>query len=168
MKIKLAVFDVDGVLTDGTISYTADGETLKTFHAHDGFGLNLLMKAGIAVGVISGRESAPLERRMADLNIRRLYMGCRDKVAALEEMCRDIDCDLSEIAYMGDDLIDYKAMQAVGMKLAPANAVADIKTIADHITQASGGAGAVREAAEYLLLRAGIKPLDIASGVFKQ
>ncbi len=168
MEIKLAIFDVDGVLTDGRISYTADGETIKVFHAHDGFGINMLMKAGIKVGVISGRGSKPLERRMADLGVRHVYLKCKDKVSAMQEICDDVGCAMTQVSYMGDDLIDYEAMNAVGLKLAPANAVADIKLIADHITQARGGNGAVREAAEYLLLRANIKPLDLVGKVFKQ
>ncbi len=165
---KMLILDVDGVLTDGTLYYSAEAEALKAFNAHDGYGLALCMKAGIKVAIISGRTSAPLERRLDDLHIHRRYLGCKDKAAAIKDIANDTGIDPSDMAFMGDDLLDWPAMQLAGLKIAPANAVAAIRERADLVTKASGGKGAVREAVEYILGQAGIDILALANGGLSQ
>ncbi len=155
MSAKLFVLDVDGVLTDGTIMYTANGEDLKVFHAHDGLGLKLLQKLGVEIAVISGRTSAPLERRLDDLGIIRRVLKCANKIDALEHMAADLGVKLSDVTFMGDDLIDIAAMEACGYSIAPANAVESVRIIANHTTKKQGGHGAVREACEHLAFRMG-------------
>ena len=112
MDIKLLALDVDGVLTDGTILYTSNGEDIKAFHAHDGLGLKLLNKLGVEIAVISGRQSAPLTKRLDDLGIYHRRLNCKDKVAALEDICDELGITLKGVAFMGDDLVDLAAMQA--------------------------------------------------------
>jgi 3-deoxy-D-manno-octulosonate 8-phosphate phosphatase (KDO 8-P phosphatase) len=150
VSVRLFALDVDGVLTDGTMLYSADGEVLKAFHAHDGLGLVLLRKLGVEIAVISGRDSAPLNTRLDELGIRHRRLKCSDKVTALKDICDDLDIALSDTAFMGDDLIDLAVMEAAGLAIAPANAVAAAKAAAGYVTEASGGQGAVREACEYL------------------
>ncbi|MEX0300230.1 MAG: KdsC family phosphatase [Kordiimonas sp.] len=167
MPIKLFVLDVDGVMTDGCIHYTAEGEEVKVFHAHDGLGLKLLHTLGVELAVISGRESAPLSRRLDDLGIQRRRLKCADKISALQEMCDELDISLSEVAFMGDDLIDLTAMQASGYALAPINAVDTVKDNADWISTKVGGHGAVREACEHLAKQMG-KSLEEAAAYVKK
>lgn len=161
MSIRLLVLDVDGVMTDGTILYTAEGEEMKAFNAQDGLGLKLLGKAGVEIAVISGRESAPLVRRLDDLGIFHRHLKCADKVAALTSICADVGCGPEDAAFMGDDLIDLKAMMAAGYALAPANAVDDVKAVANHVTTRAGGQGAVREACEHIAATLDISLADI-------
>ena len=153
--IRLLALDVDGVLTDGTLHYGADGEVLKVFHVEDGLGLKLLHRLGIEVAVISGRSSPALAARLDDLGIRRRRLGVSDKVAALRDICDDDGWTLDETAFMGDDLVDLAAMRAAGYAIAPANAVADVRLVADFVTRRSGGQGAVRDACAHLAERAG-------------
>ncbi|PCI59475.1 MAG: 3-deoxy-D-manno-octulosonate 8-phosphate phosphatase [Kordiimonadales bacterium] len=155
MSVRLFALDVDGVLTDGTIFYGAGGEELKAFNAHDGLGLTLLQKLGVEIAVISGRSSAPLVRRLEDLGIRHQRLACKDKVAALEDICADIGLTLADTVFMGDDLIDLAAMEACSYAIAPANAVDAVRMAADMVCKKSGGQGAVREACENLALRMG-------------
>ncbi|WP_417451256.1 KdsC family phosphatase [Kordiimonas sp.] len=150
MPVRLLALDVDGVLTDGTLYYTAHGEEMKAFHAHDGLGLKLLHKLGVEVAVISGRKSAALEKRLDDLGITHRRLRCADKVTALAELAAELALPLEDVAFMGDDLIDMGAMQASGYALAPGNAVEAVKAIADYVSPHSGGQGAVRDACEHL------------------
>jgi 3-deoxy-D-manno-octulosonate 8-phosphate phosphatase (KDO 8-P phosphatase) len=157
MAIRLLALDVDGVMTDGTIIYSEHGEHLKAFHAQDGMGIKFLRKAGVEIAVISGRNSAPLNTRLDDLGITLRRLKCSNKTLALQELCRDVGCSLDEAAFMGDDLIDFYVMQAAGYCMAPANAVKEIRDIADYVTAASGGHGAVREACEHVADKLGVK-----------
>lgn len=161
-KVKLLALDVDGVLTDGTLYYTADGEEMKAFNAQDGLGMKLLSKVGVELAVISGRKSAALERRLKDLGIYHVRLKCTDKVAALEDICADTGADLASTAFMGDDLIDLAAMKACGYAIAPANAVGAVQDVADFVTGREGGAGAVREACEHLAELLGTSLTDMA------
>lgn len=154
--IKLLALDVDGVMTDGSIVYSADGETQKVFHVQDGLGIKCLMKSGVQVVVISGRESAPLARRLDDLGIRRSRLNCKDKIIALTDICDELSLSLADCAFMGDDWIDLKVMQAVGLALAPSNAVAEVKAIAHWVSDKAGGAGAVRQACEFIAEKNGV------------
>jgi len=155
MTIRLLALDVDGVLTDGTLYYTANGEEAKAFHAHDGLGLKLLHKLGVEIAVISGRKSAALERRLDDLGITHRRLRCADKVTALAELAAELALPLDEVAFMGDDLIDLGAMRASGYALAPANAVEDVKAISDYVSPHAGGYGAVRDVCEHLAHKLG-------------
>ncbi|WP_417459209.1 KdsC family phosphatase [Kordiimonas sp.] len=167
MATRLFVLDVDGVLTDGRLYYTAHGEESKAFHAHDGLGLKLLHKLGVELAVISGRTSGPLERRLDDLGITHRRLRCADKVKALAELCSELDIPLTDVAFMGDDLIDMGAMAASGYAIAPANAVEDVKALAHFVTSRAGGMGAVREACEHLAGQLGSSLRAAAEGETK-
>ena len=156
MKIQCLLLDVDGVLTDGKLIYTSSGEEMKAFNAQDGLGLALARRSGLRLGIITGRTSPMVERRARELNFDFLRMGSSNKSEAIRELMKETGIDASAIAYMGDDLNDLGAFAMVGLAIAPANAVTDVKNRADYITQASGGCGAVREAVEYILKREGV------------
>jgi 3-deoxy-D-manno-octulosonate 8-phosphate phosphatase (KDO 8-P phosphatase) len=150
-RIRLLVLDVDGVLTDGALSYSASGEETKRFHVHDGFALVAALKAGLQVAVLSGRASAAVTRRMAELGVVEVHQGVADKVSVLDSLRDRLGLAEREVAVMGDDLPDLAAMHRAGMALAPANAVAEVKRAAHWIARRRGGDGAVREAVEMLL-----------------
>ena len=164
MTVRLLALDVDGVLTDGTLHYTENGEEMKAFHAHDGLGLKLLQKLGVEVAVISGRKSAALEKRLDDLGITHRRLRCADKITALAELAAELALPLSEVAFMGDDLIDLHAMRAAGYALAPANAVEDVKAISDYVSPHGGGRGAVRDACEHIAHKLGTSLLAVMDG----
>lgn len=161
-KVKLLVLDVDGVLTDGTLYYTAGGEEIKAFNAQDGLGMKLLSKLGVELAVISGRKSAALEKRLKDLGVYHVRLKCTDKVSALEDICADAGVSLSSTAFMGDDLIDLAAMKACGYAVAPENAVGAVQDAAHFVTSRQGGSGAVREACEHLAELLGTSLTDVA------
>lgn len=163
MSIKLLALDVDGVMTDGTILYTEQGEEMKAFNAHDGLGMKYLRKAGVEIVVVSGRRSKPLERRLDDLGIRRRRLKCVDKTAALSDICDELGLSLADCAFMGDDLIDMDVMRKVGYSMAPSSAVQDVKDIADWISVAEGGRGAVREACDHIASKIGVKLADLVN-----
>lgn len=163
MPIKLLALDVDGVMTDGTILYTEQGEEMKAFNAHDGLGMKYLRKAGVEVVVISGRQSKPLERRLDDLGIRRRRLKCVDKTAALTDICDELGLSLADCAFMGDDLIDMDVMRRVGYALAPISAVQDVKDVADWVSDREGGRGAVREACDHIASKIGVKLADLVN-----
>ncbi len=163
MPIKLLALDVGGVMTDGTILYTEQGEEMKAFNAHDGLGMKYLRKAGVEIVVISGRQSKPLERRLDDLGIRRRRLKCVDKTAALSDICDELGLSLADCAFMGDDLIDIDVMRRVGYAMAPSSAVQDVKDIADWVSAAEGGRGAVREACDHIASKIGVKLADLVN-----
>lgn len=150
-KIRLAVFDVDGVMTDGQISYTSDGAEIKSFHSHDGLGLKALRQYGIEVAVITARRSNIVERRMGELGIAYLLQGRKDKSRALDELLTELKLDENQTAYTGDDMVDWPAMGRCGLKCAPADAHHRILDRADYRCEHAGGAGAVREVCELIL-----------------
>jgi 3-deoxy-D-manno-octulosonate 8-phosphate phosphatase (KDO 8-P phosphatase) len=149
--IKLMLFDVDGVLTDGGIIYNDNGEETKVFNVKDGLGMRLLMRAGIQVGIVTGRTSQALAHRCRNLGITLLYQGVRDKKALLNEIVETTGFDFDEIAFMGDDLPDLPIMRKVGFSVAVANAHEYVIKEADVVTRANGGDGAVREICENIL-----------------
>ncbi len=156
--IRLVAFDVDGVFTDGRFYLSDDGVESKAFNTQDGFGIRQLVNAGIAVAVISGRQSGAVERRMAELGVSYVIQGCRDKVAALGEIIGDLGITMEQCAYVGDDVPDLPLLNEVGYSIAVANAVAEVKQQCDHTTTAGGGRGAVREVCELVrVARAGTK-----------
>ncbi len=150
-KIRLVVLDVDGVLTDGRLTYDSNGLESKSFSIKDGLGIKLLQKHGIAVAIITGRVSAMVDRRAKELGIDILIQGREDKLSALEELIAEHEIDLDHCAYMGDDLPDLAAIVSVGFGTCPADAVPAVRDRAHWASQFCGGAGAVRELADYLL-----------------
>lgn len=150
-KIKLIIFDVDGVLTDGKLIFSANGELFKSFHAQDGLGISLLHKARIKTAIITGRTSDIVKFRSEELKITDVYQGAKNKVNAFEELKKKYALEFDEIAYVGDDLIDLPIMIKVGLACAVHNAVAEVKNIAHYASKADGGNGAVREIAEFIL-----------------
>lgn len=163
-ETRLLVLDVDGVLTDGTIYYSGEGESLKAFNAHDGYGLKLLMKAGVQVAIISGRTSAPLVRRVHDLGITNVRLASRDKAQSMYDLAGETGIDFRYMAFMGDDLLDLPAIRLAGRCFAPANAVPQIREIADVVTTSIGGRGAVREICDMLIKEAGHDIMTLAQG----
>jgi 3-deoxy-D-manno-octulosonate 8-phosphate phosphatase (KDO 8-P phosphatase) len=149
--IKLMLFDVDGVLTDGNIIYNDNGKEIKVFNVKDGLGIRLLMKAGIQVGIITGRSSQALTHRCQNLGITLVYQGVRDKEALLNEIVEKTGFHFQEIAFMGDDLPDLHIMRKVGLSIAVADAHEYVIKEADMVTHANGGGGAVREVCEKIL-----------------
>ena len=153
---RLLLLDVDGVLTDGSITYTDSGEQVKTFLSSDGLGIRLLMDAGIQVGIVTGRASDALRHRCDNLKISLLFDGIGDKAAALDEISKDTGIPKAKIAFVGDDLIDLPAMKRVGLAVSVANACKEVKGNSDMTTKASGGRGAVREVCEAILKSKGL------------
>lgn len=149
--IRLLALDVDGVLTDGRLWYTDDGGEIKAFHAHDGAGLKRLMAEGVAVAIISARESPIVARRARELGITHLHQGVADKGRCLAGVAETTEIKPAFCAFMGDDEADLPAFALAGLRIAPANAVVRVRDEADWCTQAAGGRGAVREACERLL-----------------
>ncbi len=150
-SIRVAVFDVDGVMTDGRLYRDDTGREIKAFHSRDGLGLKALMQNGIEVAVLTARRSTLVEARMRELGIAQLLQGREDKGAAFAELLHGFGATAEQAAYMGDDLVDWPAMRHAGVKLCPADADGWIRAQADYVTQSAGGRGAVREAAELLL-----------------
>ena len=150
-KIKLLALDVDGVLTDGTIYISPAGEVFKGFNAKDGMGISCALRSGLQIAVITGRQSPIVERRCEELGITLLQQGVKDKRLALQQMAQKLGLVREEIAYMGDDLNDIPAFKASGLNLVPADAAIEVMAVADIITKASGGRGAVREAITMIL-----------------
>jgi len=153
--IRVAFFDVDGVLTDGGLYISADGETLKRFNTLDGHGLKLLEKAGITPAVITGRDSKPLRLRLESLGVRHVRYGTEDKRPAAEEILSELGLQWSEAAAIGDDWPDLPVMRRCAFACAPANAHAEALAAASYATQARGGEGAAREFCDLLLVASG-------------
>jgi 3-deoxy-D-manno-octulosonate 8-phosphate phosphatase (KDO 8-P phosphatase) len=150
-KIELLLLDVDGVLTDGHLYFSARGEALKVFHVRDGHGIKLLMESGVAVAAVSGRRSAAVAARLRELKVRHVVQGCGDKVAALRELTARLDIDPLACACMVDETADLPLMAAVGLAAAVADAHPLVLSAAHWISAAAGGHGAVRELCDALL-----------------
>ena len=153
--IRVAFFDVDGVLTDGGLYFTESGETIKRFHTLDGHGLKLLQRAGITPVVITGRDSKPLRVRLAALGITHAHFGTEDKRPAAEQTLRELGLDWAQSAAMGDDWPDLPVMRRCAVACAPVNAHTQVKAVAHYVTQVGGGHGAVREFCDLLLVASG-------------
>jgi 3-deoxy-D-manno-octulosonate 8-phosphate phosphatase (KDO 8-P phosphatase) len=164
--VKLAFFDIDGVLTDGGVYFTEHGETLKRFSILDGYGLKLLRRVGITPAVITGRDSKPLRVRLEALGIVHVRYGTEDKLPAAEAMRAELGFDWSQVAAIGDDWPDLPVLTRAACAAAPANAHAEVRAIAHYVTQARGGAGAAREFCDLLLTAGGHygRLLDAARG----
>jgi len=153
-KIRLLLLDVDGVMTDGRIIYDDRGGETKAFDVRDGHGLKLLQRAGIRVGIITGRQSPVVDRRASELGIELVYQGAKDKLLPFREILAKTGLTADAVAYVGDDLPDLPVLRRVGFAVTVADAMAELKPHVHYITHAPGGRGAVREICD-LLLQAG-------------
>jgi 3-deoxy-D-manno-octulosonate 8-phosphate phosphatase (KDO 8-P phosphatase) len=153
--VRVAFFDVDGVLTDGGLYLSHEGEPLKRFNILDGLGLKLVAQAGITPVVITGRDSPALRARLAALSVTHAYFGTERKLAAAEDTLKQLGLQWSDAAAMGDDWPDLPVMTRAAFACAPPNAHAEVKAIAHHVTQAAGGHGAAREFCDVLLVASG-------------
>jgi len=152
-RIRLLLFDVDGVLTDGAVVMHADGSESKGFHIRDGAAIVWAQRAGLTVGLLSARSSGATAHRAAQLAVRIVAQGVASKLAAYEQIARDARVDDAAVAYMGDDLLDLPVLARVGFSAAPADAAQEVRERVDWVSAAGGGRGAVRELIE-LVLRA--------------
>ena len=150
-KIKLLLLDLDGVLTDGGIIIDGDGDEFKRFDVRDGHGIRLLQRAGIRLGIISGRSAKAARYRARDLDVELFFQGVADKLAVYEKIKRMTRLKDAEIAYVGDDMVDLPVLRRVGLAVAVNDGWADLKRYAHYTTRLQGGRGAVREVIELLL-----------------
>jgi 3-deoxy-D-manno-octulosonate 8-phosphate phosphatase (KDO 8-P phosphatase) len=150
-RIKLLLMDCDGVLTDGRLWLTSDGDEQKAFHARDGQGISLLHRAGLRTGIITGRTSSAVDRRAQDLKMSYVRQYAKDKIKALDEILADAGVARDECAYIGDDVADIPVMRRVGFAVAVSDAVEETKQAAHYLTQLKGGQGAVREVCDLIL-----------------
>jgi 3-deoxy-D-manno-octulosonate 8-phosphate phosphatase (KDO 8-P phosphatase) len=150
-NIRMVVLDVDGVMTDGRVLLLPDGQEVKFFSIHDGFGIVCAMKAGIRIGIISGRSSPSLKIRCDELNIKDVYMEKMDKLPVLEQIIKEHNLTYDQIAFIGDDVPDLPVLEKVGLSAAPSNAHEWVKSRVDLVLTKTGGDGAVREFLDLLL-----------------
>jgi 3-deoxy-D-manno-octulosonate 8-phosphate phosphatase (KDO 8-P phosphatase) len=153
--IKLLVMDVDGVLTDGTVIISGDGSEGKSFNLLDGLGIRMWRRTGLKVAFLSGRFSEATKYRAEQLEVDYCVQDCFEKLPTLKKLLKDMDFSAKETAYIGDDLLDLPVIRYVGFGAAVANAVDEVKDVADYITTRRGGDGAVREVIEYILKTGG-------------
>jgi 3-deoxy-D-manno-octulosonate 8-phosphate phosphatase (KDO 8-P phosphatase) len=144
-KIKMVVFDVDGVMTDGSITYDENGVEYKTFNVKDGQGIVRITKEGIITAIITARNNATVKHRFENLGMSRLFMGQKDKMIAMKQLLEEYNLDLSQVAYMGDDLPDICVLKEVGLASCPNDAIDEVKELCHFISSKNGGRGAVRE-----------------------
>ena len=150
-NIRVAIFDVDGVLTDGTLYYTDSGKEMKAFSVHDGHGMRMLRESGVALAIISSRSSHSVEARARNLGIELLFQGAADKLAAFSELLGRCGTGAEACAYVGDDLVDLPVMKRCGLAVAVPDAPALVRRQAQYVTRARGGRGAAREFCEIIL-----------------
>lgn len=150
-KIRLVAFDVDGVLTDGSIIYGEQGEACKFFNVKDGYGIKQLNEVGYTTAIITGRESKLVEQRAQELGIHYVFQSVKDKLAILNELCKELSIDFESVAYMGDDLPDLSILEVVGVKACPSDAVGPVLNLCNFISRHPGGRGAVRDLCDNLL-----------------
>ena len=155
LGLKAVIFDVDGVLTDGSLYIGEHGEAFKAFHALDGHGLKLLAQGGIAPMIITGRDSLAVRRRVADLGLQHMRFGVADKLAAANELLQTLAIEWADVAVMGDDWPDLPLFAHAAFACAPPNAHAEVRAVAHHVTSARGGQGAAREFCDLLLMASG-------------
>lgn len=150
-KIKVVLTDVDGILTDGKLYYGPEGELHKGFHSRDGFAIKRLMNAGIQVGILTGRKSLAVEKRMQELGIEHVFTNLSDKLPVYEQLLTELGVSDQQVAYLGDDTPDVTVLQRVGLSITVSDAPSDIKNMVDWCLTTAGGEGAIREVADLLL-----------------
>jgi len=161
--IRMILLDVDGVLTDGGITYGGPDLEMKRFDIQDGMGISLAVKAGLTVGILTGRVSPMVERRARELSIRVIKQGFQNKLEGWNQILREEKLEPSQVACIGDDVQDLPVLWRAGLSAAPANAVAEVRSEVDYVCRRSGGHGAVRELIDLLLAEKGMKAEVIAS-----
>jgi 3-deoxy-D-manno-octulosonate 8-phosphate phosphatase (KDO 8-P phosphatase) len=154
-RLKLMIFDVDGVMTDGSLYFTDAGTEIKVFNARDGHGLRMLLAEGMTLAIITGRRAECVAWRMKNLGIEHVYQGIGDKRAAFHELIAKLDVKACEAGFMGDDVIDLEVMAACGFSAAPADCHELNRQRADYVSSRPGGRGAVREVCEFILMAQG-------------
>jgi 3-deoxy-D-manno-octulosonate 8-phosphate phosphatase (KDO 8-P phosphatase) len=154
-QIRLIIFDVDGVLCSGDITYVDNGDEIKTFDVQDGMGITLARMAGLKTGIITGRKSKVIDRRAEELKIDILSQGSFDKLEPYLKIKQQVNLEDTQICYIGDDLLDLAILNRVGFSVAVANAREEVKAVCDYITVCKGGRGAVREVIDLILKRQG-------------
>jgi len=154
-QIKMILFDVDGVLSNGAITYLDDGTEIKSFHVQDGMGITLARMAGLKTGIITGRESQTVKKRADELKIDVLSQGSFNKLEPYLNISKQFSVTDEEICYIGDDILDIPVLDRVGFSVAVANAREEVKAICDYVTVLRGGNGAVREVIDLILKRQG-------------
>ncbi len=150
-QVKLVIFDVDGVLTDGSLYLGDDGQEYKAFHSKDGHGMVMLQQTGILIGIITGRTSEVVKKRMQSLGVKHVFQGQKDKLPAYEQLKQQLGLSDEQIAYVGDDVVDLPVMTRTGLSIAVQDAHEMAKQHAHWITPANGGRGAAREVCELLM-----------------
>jgi 3-deoxy-D-manno-octulosonate 8-phosphate phosphatase (KDO 8-P phosphatase) len=150
-RVRLMIFDVDGILTDGSLHYGPDGEAIKTFNVLDGHGIKLLQQSGVATAIISARKSAIVARRAADLGIRHLHQGVHDKRVAFEQLLAETNLAATACGFIGDDVIDLPVLLRAGFAASVPNAHPEVRARVHYVTQAAGGRGAARELCDFIL-----------------
>ena len=155
-NIELVIFDIDGVMTDGSLFFGDDGQEYKAFNSFDGHGLRMLQECGVKVAIITGRQSNVVKHRMNDLGVSLLYQGYRDKTPAFEMLLKEVNLGRDQITYVGDDVVDLPIMSQLDFAIAVQNAHPFVKQHAHWITERNGGRGAVRDVCEFILEAKGL------------
>ncbi|WP_227470304.1 HAD family hydrolase [Massilia sp. YMA4] len=155
-NVRLMIFDVDGVLTDGSLHYGADGEALKTFNVQDGLGIKLLQEGGIRTAIISARRSPQVTARAKDLGIEFVHQGGHDKLTPFNALVAQLGLSNEQVGFIGDDIVDLPILSRVGFAVGVPNARPEVMTRVHHVTQNGGGRGAVRELCEFVLRAQGL------------
>lgn len=149
--VRLMIFDVDGILTDGSLHYGPDGEVIKTFNVLDGHGIKLLQQSGVATAIISARKSAIVSKRASDLGITHVYQGVHDKRTAFEQLLQQTGISPEQCGFIGDDVIDLPILLRVGFAVSVPNGHPEVRKRVHYVTQATGGRGAAREVCDFIL-----------------
>lgn len=150
-RVRLMIFDVDGILTDGSLHYGPDGESIKTFNVLDGHGIKMLQQSGVMTAIISARKSPIVARRAADLGIAHLFQGVHDKRTAFEQLLSDTGTSAESCGFVGDDVIDLPILTRVGFAASVPNAHAEVRSRVHYVTEAAGGRGAARELCDFIM-----------------
>ena len=161
-RIKLIVFDVDGVMTDGSLYLGDDGQEYKAFNSLDGHGMKMLKRSGVELAIITGRTSMVVSKRAANLGVAHLYQGVEDKLEAWLKLRAELGLTAEECAFMGDDVVDLPAMRRSGLAISVPAAPAAVRQYAHYVTTLGGGRGAVREACEAIMLAQGTLDAQLA------
>ena len=162
-RVRLVIFDVDGVLTDGSLFVGDDGQEYKAFNSRDGHGIKMLIKHGVIVAIITGRTSKVVEHRMENLGIEHVYQGKLDKLPAYEELAGELGISAAETAYVGDDIVDLPVMRRVGLAIAVQDAHPLVRTHSHWQTPSCGGRGAARDVCEMLMEARGVLEQEMSS-----
>ncbi len=150
-KIKLLILDVDGVMTDNKLIYGDDGQEYKAFNTRDGHGMVLLQKSNVDIAIITGRKSLLVTKRMDDLKVKHVHQGVPDKLPTFLKLVDNLQIEFSEIAYIGDDILDLPILTRIGLSVSPSDGDAEVKSRVDYISKFKGGQGCVREICEMIM-----------------